>query len=100
MTEHRVARVDEIPEDRGHEVVVDGRVIGLFRTEDGVFAIDGICPHSGGPLSTGYRSGDFAVCPWHGWQFNVTDGRHRTSPTVCQQSFPVSVRDGDVYVEL
>ena len=82
------------------EVVLDGRVIGLFRTKDGVFAIDGICPHSGGPLSTGYRAGNTAVCPWHGWQFDVTSGQHRTSPTICQQTFPAEVRDGIVYVDV
>ena len=100
MAEHRVAALADLPENRGHEVVVEGRVIGLFRTEQGVFALDGICPHSGGPLSTGYCTGTTAVCPWHGWQFDVTDGAHKTSPTVRQQTFPVTVRDGEVFVEV
>ena len=90
----------DIPSQRGLEVVVEGRVIGLFRTQEGVFAIDGVCPHSGGPLSTGYLSGTTAVCPWHGWQFDVRSGQHSTSPGVCQQTYPTILEDGKVYVRI
>ena len=94
----RVAALTDIPEQRGLEVVAGGRVVGLFRVGDEVHAIDGVCPHSGGPLSTGYLAGTSAVCPWHGWQFDVTTGRHRTSPTICQERFEVEVRGEDVFV--
>ena len=100
MPRVRVASLDEVPEGRGHEVVAGGHVIGLFRVGDEVFAIDGLCPHSGGPLSTGYLSGTTAVCPWHGWQFDVTTGRHRTSPAICQRTFPVEVEGPDVFLTL
>ena len=100
MTSHRVASLSELSERRGTEVVIGGHVLGLFRVGDKIHAIDGICPHSGGPLSTGYLSGTTAVCPWHGWQFDVTTGRHRTTPTVCQRTYDVKVEGDDVYVTL
>ena len=98
MARHRVAALSDVPEQRGLEVVCEGHVLGIYRVGGDVFAMDGVCPHSGGPLSTGYLSGTTAVCPWHGWQFDVTCGQHRTSPTVRQRTFAVDVVDDDVFV--
>jgi nitrite reductase (NADH) small subunit len=35
-----------------------------------VYALDGICPHSGGPLGQGALHGTTLVCPWHAWEFD------------------------------
>jgi nitrite reductase/ring-hydroxylating ferredoxin subunit len=52
--------------------------VALFNV-DGVFhALDGVCPHQGGPLGKGTLSGCIVTCPWHGW--------HLTSPAASTRS--------------
>jgi nitrite reductase (NADH) small subunit len=97
---HRVASLDEIPKDAGLEVTAGGRVIALFKTAEGVRAIDGICAHAGGPLGKGSLDGAIVTCPWHGWQYDVETGTHCLTPQICQQSFAVEVEGDDVFVEI
>ena len=82
------------------EKVASGRVVALFCVDGEYFALDGVCPHQGGPLGQGVLSGCVVTCPWHGWQFDVHDGQHRISSNIRQPQFPVKVADGDIYVQL
>lgn len=97
---HRVASLDEIPDETGLEVTAGGRVIALFKTPDGVRAIDGICAHAGGPVGKGQLDGSVVICPWHGWQYDVDTGAHCLTPQICQQTFEVNVEGSDVFVEI
>lgn len=98
----RVAELDDCPAGAS-EHVAGGRMVALFRVDDQLYALDGVCPHQGGPLGQGelQRAGEacFVTCPWHGWQFNVRDGSHRTSP-LSHASLPVKVEGGTVYVDV
>jgi 3-phenylpropionate/trans-cinnamate dioxygenase ferredoxin subunit len=78
----QVARLDEIPEDAGKQVVVRGELIGLFRSGDEVFAIGDICTHEEAYLSEGdFDADDMEVeCPLHGSRFDVRDGSVRILP--------------------
>ena len=68
---------------------------------DGEFqALDGICPHQGGPLGKGCLQRTLVTCPWHGWQFDVCTGQHQTRKSLVHPTFPVKVCDGDVWVNL
>ncbi|HEX6984282.1 MAG TPA: Rieske 2Fe-2S domain-containing protein [Planctomycetaceae bacterium] len=100
MSLHRVAAVEDLPPGSGREVTAGDRVVALFRVGDEFYAMDGICPHAGGPLGKGYVSGTRVTCPWHGWQFDVTTGRHCLTPNIVHETFPVVVEGGEVYVEL
>ena len=92
--------VDEIPAERGKECVLGGRVVALFRVGDDVVAIDGICPHAGGPLAQGMVRNEVVTCPWHGWQYNVRTGQHQLNPRICVESFKTTVENGQVFVEI
>ena len=45
-----------------------------------IHALDGICPHAGGPLGQGALHGTTLVCPWHAWEFDCRN-RERWKPT-------------------
>ena len=96
----RIASIAEVPLNEGREYVAGGRIVALFHTESGVWAMDGICPHAGGPIAQGALTGCLVTCPWHGWQFDVTTGRHCLNAQLQHPSFPVEVVDGEVFVEL
>ncbi len=97
---YRLTGVSDVPIGTGKEFVVGGRIVALFHLEDGFYALDGICPHAGGPLAQGAIHGHVVTCPWHGWQFDVTSGRHCLNAQLCQPAFPVSIDGTDVFVEL
>jgi len=96
----RVAAVDEIPTGTGKEVLAGERILALYHVEGGFYALDGICPHAGGPLGEGALQGKIVTCPWHGWQFDVTTGQHCLNNHLKHPSFPVIVDGGEVFVEL
>jgi len=94
----RVCALEDLPLDKGREFVVDGQVVAVFRTSEGVFAVDGICPHAGGPLAQGMVRKQVVTCPWHGWQFHVQTGCHQITPRICLRKFSVTIDGDDVYV--
>ena len=97
---HSVASFDDFPDGAGREFTITDRIVAVFRQGDELWAIDGICPHAGGPLAEGALNGCIVTCPWHGWQFDVLTGRHCLSSRIQQQTFPVQVVDGEIQVEL
>jgi nitrite reductase/ring-hydroxylating ferredoxin subunit len=90
----------DLPPGAARECVVADRVVALFNVEGQFFAIDGICPHQGGPLGKGQLSGCLVTCPWHGWQFDVTTGQHQTSKSLVHPQFATKVEDGQIFVRL
>ena len=96
----KVATVQEVPAGKSKQVKVGSKTIALFNVEGRFYALDGICPHQGGPLGKGSLAGCIVTCPWHGFQFDVTTGRHQTSRSLTQPSFPVKVENGEVWVNV
>jgi nitrite reductase/ring-hydroxylating ferredoxin subunit len=95
-----IADVEDCPPGEARELVAVGRIIALFNVDGEYFALDGMCPHQGGPLGKGKLTGCIITCPWHGFQFDVRDGQHQSSQQLRQPTFPVKVEDGRVFVEL
>lgn len=96
----RVAAVSEVPAGSGGEFFAAGRIVALYNVGGTFHALDGICPHQGGPLGKGALAGCIVTCPWHGFQFDVTTGEHQTSRSLVQESFQVKVEGGMVWVDL
>lgn len=94
----RVAALAELPEGGAIERVAGEQLVALYRVEGQVWALDGVCPHQGGPLGCGELRGHVVTCPWHGWQFDVRTGQHQTSAAMRQPTFDVRVEDGEIYV--
>jgi nitrite reductase (NADH) small subunit len=95
-----IAAVAECPPGTSIERVVAGRIVALVNTAGTWHAIDGLCPHQGGPLGSGTVCGTTLTCPWHGWQFDVTTGRHLLSSTVRQPLHEAREERGRVFVRL
>ena len=92
----RVTSTDELPPGSNRELVVSGRIVALFNVDGDVFALDGVCPHQGGPLGKGALTGCIVTCPWHGWQFDVRDGQSLLSPAVKHPTMDVRTTEAGV----
>jgi nitrite reductase/ring-hydroxylating ferredoxin subunit len=95
-----LAQTADCPPGESIERIVADRVVALFNVAGTFYALDGVCPHQGGPLGQGKLTGAVVTCPWHGWQFDVTTGRHQLNPRCVQESLPVRVDGGQVLVHL
>lgn len=95
-----VAQLAELPPGTGKEVVAAGLIIAIFNIDGTVHAMDGVCPHAGGPVGTGKIEGCIVTCPWHGWQFDVTNGQHTLSPTLTHPTYEARVIDSAIQVRV
>jgi 3-phenylpropionate/trans-cinnamate dioxygenase ferredoxin component len=83
-------------------VEVDGVPVCLARLASGeIFAISDICSHEEIELSDGDLDGDDVECPAHGSRFNVRTGEVSGLPAEDPvDTYPVTVEDGQVFVEV
>jgi nitrite reductase (NADH) small subunit len=95
-----IADAAECPPGTSIERVTAGRIVAIVNVDGRFHAIDGLCPHQGGPLGTGRLCGTVLTCPWHGWQFDVVTGNHRVSPTVRQTVHEIREHEGRLLVRL
>jgi nitrite reductase/ring-hydroxylating ferredoxin subunit/uncharacterized membrane protein len=72
----------------------------LVRRDGRVCALAHACAHLGGPLSEGTLNDNSVVCPWHGSEFALDDGRVLNGPaTQAQPVFEARERDGRIEVK-
>ena len=72
----------------------------LVRQRGRVCALAHACAHLGGPLSEGTLKDGSVVCPWHGSEFALDDGRVLNGPATHSQPCLVArERDGQIEVK-
>ena len=101
--EHEVAPVDELPPGTMRIVPAGSRLVGVFNCDGSYYAIEDRCSHDDGPLAEGDWDPEacVVVCPRHGSRFDLQTGIPMTLPAFERvETFPVSVRDGMVFVEV
>jgi NAD(P)H-dependent nitrite reductase small subunit len=95
-----VVEANQIPLDRGLSVNASGRELALFNIGGQFYALDGTCPHRGGPLGEGITEDGRVYCPLHGWEFDVKTGACINNPEKPVACFPARVLDGKVEIWL
>ncbi len=97
----KVAELDEIAVGEGAFIERDGISLALFNAGNGRFyACSPVCPHEDGPLAEGWLEGGAVVCPWHGYDFDLTSGACRVAPDFSVKVYPVRVSGTAVEVDL
>jgi nitrite reductase/ring-hydroxylating ferredoxin subunit len=121
MDEIAVCGSDEVREAEGVLATVDGIEVGVFRVNGELVAYENRCRHQGGPVCTGAVLGKLEavlgpgrtvveerfseselhlVCPWHGWEYQLSTGENTVDPSLRLRSFRVTERDGQVYLRV
>ena len=95
----RVAVVNELKGAGPFALAVGGVDLVLVRGEDGWRAFEGRCPHQGALLGEGEVAGGALVCRNHRWQFSIATGQREGGPE-CLASYPVTERDGALWVDV
>ena len=116
MARHKICQLDEFPTDTRRVVDIDGKQIAVFNVGGKFHAIANTCPHKGAPLCTNPptgmmrqsepdvydygREGEVVRCPWHGHEYNLSDGKSVVAPLIKQRVrvYEVEVADNEIAV--
>ncbi len=96
----KAASVSDIKSESGVAVDIQGKAIAIFNSGGKFYATDNTCKHRGGPLGEGSLDSNVVTCPWHGWQFDVTNGNCVTNPATKISCFPTKIEGNDILVEI
>lgn len=107
ITWHLACPISDIPADGGACVLIDGRQIAIFNfTRRGQwYATDNQCPHrqqmalSRGMIGSQHDEPKVA-CPFHKKTFSLESGHCLTDDGYRIATYPVTVKDGYVYLGL
>lgn len=96
-----VATSAEIPLGHSKCVQVSEKIIAIFHTEEGWFAIDDRCSHRGGPLSEGLVKNKEVTCPWHQARFDLSSGTCVSNVKISSlTTYPVTVESEIVKIRV
>ena len=96
----KVASLADVPPGKVFEALVGEDSYAICNRRGEIHALNGICPHAGGPLGQGELDGENIVCPWHAWSYDCATGVNSDDDQVKVETYPVKI-DGDaIYIEL
>ncbi|MGH7826094.1 MAG: Rieske (2Fe-2S) protein [Candidatus Binatia bacterium] len=105
----RICGVNEVSPGTAKTFKVEEKLIAVFNLDGCFYATDDICPHEGGPLSSGFIEGEIITCPWHGATFHIISGKtleppagEKLGPPVDKgvSCYPVRVGDTDLEIDI
>ena len=96
----KVATLAELEASPLLEVMVDGNPYALCNIKGEIYALNGTCPHQGGPLGQGFLSGSTVTCPWHAWEFDCRTGANDLEPDDKVETYPVRVSGEDILIDI
>jgi nitrite reductase/ring-hydroxylating ferredoxin subunit/uncharacterized membrane protein len=95
-----VAKSSDVENGTMRHVEKGGSDLLLARQDGTVCALAHACTHMGGPLSEGTLKEESVVCPWHGSEFALADGKVLNGPaTQNQPCFKARERGGQIQVK-
>ncbi|MGL5825140.1 MAG: non-heme iron oxygenase ferredoxin subunit [Nocardioides sp.] len=100
MSFERACASSEVAADRARSVKLGEIEVAIARDGDNYFAVQDMCSHASVALSEGEVADCQIECWLHGSMFDLRTGKPTTFPaTEPVATFPVEVRDGDIYVD-
>lgn len=90
--------------------------VGLYNLAGTIRAVLNVCPHEGVQVCKGKVGGTFLpsgqgeychgkagqvlTCPWHGWEFDLLNGKALHDPNCSLKLFETEIIDEMIYVKL
>lgn len=93
-----VCRETDITPNAARRFIVNGKEIALYHLAGKFYATQQACLHRNGPLAEGEINGCSVTCPWHGWEYDIPTGEHRSNRAAKLATYAVQVENGEVQV--
>ena len=79
-----------------------GEHIVVFNHDGAFFVLANICPHAGLPLGEGDRTGKIITCPFHGYAYNIENGKNIDWPDeeAPVRTYATRVEDGQLQIQM
>ena len=94
-----VGKASDFAEGKVNALAVGEKQVALVRQGGTLFALDGRCPHQGGPLGEGNVCEGALRCPWHGYDFELKTGKGRGNEHAVE-ALKVREENGQVEIAL
>jgi 3-phenylpropionate/trans-cinnamate dioxygenase ferredoxin component len=97
----KLCPVSEVADGTAVRIELSEVDVAVVRVGDEVFALEDVCSHAEFPLTDGDVDGTTIECALHGSRFDLRSGKPLGPPaTQPVRTYPVSVVDGDVYIDM
>jgi p-cumate 2,3-dioxygenase ferredoxin subunit len=103
MAMHALCRTDELaPGEIAGRSLPDGSKVAIYNVDNTYYVTSDVCTHGESSLSEeGLLDGHLVECGWHMGTFDVRTGAPTGRPCVVPiKSYPVTVIDGQVHIEV
>jgi nitrite reductase/ring-hydroxylating ferredoxin subunit len=96
-----LCRIDEVAAGTALRVEAGGLTVAVFNLDGTFHVTDDACTHGPGSLSEGFIDGETVECNFHQGVFNICTGEVVQPPCIVPvKTYPTSVEDGVVYIEV
>ena len=95
-----VGKISLLPANSVMEVVVGERPYAICNVAGSIHAVDGVCPHQGGPLGQGQIHDGRLVCPYHMWEFDCRTGAYGYAAGRGIATFEVQVAGDEIFLQV
>lgn len=99
MSFTKVGNLSALPAGEVMEAEVGGKAYAICNVEGALHAMEGTCPHRGGPLGHGALHGHALVCPWHAWEYDCRTGRNLMDDSVGVTTVAVKLDDDEILID-
>ena len=96
----KVGSLSTLPPGSVMEAHVGAGTYAVCNAGGEIHALDGICPHAGGPLGQGALHGTTLVCPWHAWGYDCRSGANEIDDALLVDKVPVKIEGNDIFIDV
>jgi len=96
----KVGSLLTLPPGSVMEALVGDGTYAICNADGEIHAVDGICPHAGGPLGQGALHGTTLVCPWHAWEFDCRAGANEMDDGPVLDKVSVKIDGDDILIDV
>ena len=91
--------IDEIAPNRAFIVNLETEKVAIFKYDNKLSAVSNVCKHQNGPLGEGKVVRSCITCPWHGYQYNLADGRAPAPFSEKLATYNLKLIDDKIYID-
>ncbi len=96
----KIMKEEDLPIGKSAIISAGKDEIALFNYKGKYYAVANKCPHRGSPLGEGRIEEGIVICPNHEWRFKLESGANMQNPELFIPTYPVKVRNDDIYIGL
>ena len=97
----KLCRISEISSGDLKQFNLRGIEILVINLKGQIFCLDARCTHAGAPLAEGEIKDEILICPWHGSQFNISNGTLLKGPAAKPlKGYKSTINEDVIFLEI